>query len=136
MLVVSNYYQPITILHPKTKRSVTFYQGVITDVDNSFLDLPAFKSRVERGILVVSGVEEAKKEIDKKVNIPDDMKRELNKYCVPYSENTDESVLLEQLAVHKERYSELFEELSAKGIKVTKRMNLDTLKELAKGGEE
>jgi len=141
MLVMSNYYQPITIIHRKLNKSITLNQGEIKEVDPAFADLPTFKNRVKRGVFVVSDVNkkeinEAKKKLEKSLDIPDDVKRDLARYGIPYKEATDKDLLLMELRKGKEKYEKLFDELQSKGIKVKKSMALSTLEKLDKENKD
>jgi len=130
MLVVSRQRQPLVILHAKKRQSVTLYQGEATDIPDFYAELPVFKRLVDAEIIATSGVAEKEREINKILDIPDDVKADLEKYKIPYSENTDKEFLIGRLKARKEEYQHIEENLRSGGVELKGDEDIDTLIEL------
>jgi len=128
MLVVSRQRQPLIILHPKKRQSVMLMHGEAINIPDFYAELPVFKNLVDKEVIATSGVAEKAKEFS--IDIPDDVKADLEKYKIAYSDGTDRSFLEGRLRARREEYQFIAENLKSKKVKLTGKEDIDTLIEL------
>ena len=140
MKVLNKLSQDLSLIHNDgSGDSVTLRVGIVENVKDKFADLPIFKEYKKSGYIVVSGdktdeqddVNKEQENFTKEkiaFDIPDEVKRDIKKYCITYGSDITEDGLINLLKTAKEEYNDLTQKLNDLGAKPHHLSNLDTLR--------